>query len=584
MAESKANKKLEEEYDKEIDRIKKYLKKEEKWSGKSEDFYHWKTIFIMGNERVMKYFKKESMKLEEFDVDSEANLKKFLVIFRSTISIWREAGKGLVELLPKDIAQNALQQEKWKREEVMESVTVAEDQKQAIIDAIPETSEYPHPYTMFKYVCDQVESLTRTEKHSLKREFHALKCEGPTPQDFETFVGKIGLYSDKLASIDCTPDDDDKLTILLSGLPRKYNTLKNNLEHGEKTFTECVLALRCEFRDNQHDYEQRSEEKKDKEKSKRPKPKDENIMAVQEQERPRCFHCKAIGHTVDKCWIKNPDLKPKGSRDTTSHQTLNHYSNRHARGGFRYRSNVAECTTCKRRHPGKCHVEIYLEGQKNKKNNEHNEAKVLQEERNGDDNSDDEACQLQLRVMRSKESKQEKKQLNMVYQLDSAADIHVTGNEDLLDQVQDIEPKSIGGFSTDAPKDICSKKGSVKIHVRVGNLLKKVNISDVHYLPSVKRNVMLISLGQLANIGVRHDGDSRQGPNERDLTHKLMKDGEVIMEGIQRKGSTRTYLRINEDKQRVCATRVENQVPIELIPNNKPITSHRTKQSRTGLG
>ena len=44
-----------------------------------------------------------------------------------------------------------------------------------------------------------------------------------------------------------------------------------------------------------------------------PSKTDTNIGANPKKDRPKCSYCQKIGHNENKCWVKNPGLRPKGN-------------------------------------------------------------------------------------------------------------------------------------------------------------------------------------------------------------------------------------------------------------------------------
>ena len=590
MAEEKKNKALRDEYDTAMNRARKTMKKVEPWSGKKEDFYHWKTKFLMMERRTGRYFTEGSMNLEAMTVDNDAAMRKLTIVYEGESDMWREIGQSFLGLLPKQYAQMALQQPKLDRATVLHSVNVDHDHEDAANDLVPEMSDYPHPHIMFKFICKQMEEMTRSEKHSLIQELGKIKCKGLSVAHLEEFISKIIEICDRLAIIQLEPNEEYKLTTLLAGIPHKFGALKRLLEQNEKNWDECIELLRTEFRDNELEYTEykaRKEEAKDK----KSKAKDDNILAV-ELSSQECYKCGETGHYARECTHASSSRQNRG-------RGRNRGNNR-GRGQGRSQNDRQRCNICNHYHKGKCWYEDKEKAKKEQKANVlQSRSNQLESESSDDENDLNEnhapkppaqrGFVLSLSIMKQSQSQQISKKRR--YQADDAADVHATGDLSQLVDVKTIQPIDVGGFSTDAPRTVCTKVGRLDLIAIVGGETVEVSIENVHYLPTMKPYMTLISEGQMANRGTRRVGDARQSPYERDLVHKFMQGNDVVMEAIQKKGSARSYLQVYlastpHIKPTLLATRVqpEEQTSVGLVGNPGQVKTHSMKDSCVAFG
>ena len=91
--------------------------------------------------------------------------------------------------------------------------------------------------------------------------------------------------------------------------------------------------------------------------------------------------------------------------------------------------------------------------------------------------------------------------------LDSGSSRHLVNDLALLSDTVEVTDNCV---LADGSPMMTSVKGNVMLRIAIGNQLHDIQLTDVHYAPSLARNI--ISYGKLENKGcvLRHNGRQRQ--------------------------------------------------------------------------
>ena len=173
-------------------------------------------------------------------------------------------------------------------------------------------------------------------------------------------------------------------------------------------------------------------------------------------------------------------------------------------------------------------------------------------------------CPVAQTVLKSSVKKQ------MLPQLDSAADVHLSGERNLFVELQETaDVINIGGINTAAKSLRSALKGVIRLRVVVEGEVKFVRIEDVYYVAELYGTV--ISQGVFTKKGM----DVRVVGCQNGIcgTTSVLKNGKVVLEAFQEANSTRTYIRMapkTSDEAEVANQRGSNMV-CSVAPKTEPI-------------
>jgi hypothetical protein len=140
---------------------------------------------------------------------------------------------------------------------------------------------------LWKKLNGEYERNSRSSKISLRRQLYKVMGAGGTLEDI---VGQIDSLSGRLEFLGVSIDDDEKLAVLLSAVPAKFDAVSAVLELQDETEMTFVGAVQ-----KMKDFEGRYETRIDHEENR--------AFKVEKKERyqVKCFGCGEVGHYARDC-------------------------------------------------------------------------------------------------------------------------------------------------------------------------------------------------------------------------------------------------------------------------------------------
>ena len=135
---------------------------------------------------------------------------------------------------------------------------------------------------LWKKLNGEYERNTRSSKISLRRQLYKIMGAGGS---LDEIVGQIDVLSGRLEFLEVSVSDDEKLAVLLSSVPSKFDAVSAVLELQDETEMTFVGAVQ-----KMKDFEGRYEARVDHD--------DNRALKVEKKERGQvnCFSCGEAGH------------------------------------------------------------------------------------------------------------------------------------------------------------------------------------------------------------------------------------------------------------------------------------------------
>jgi gag-polypeptide of LTR copia-type len=168
-------------------------------------------------------------------------------------------------------------------------------------------------YEIWSAVCRKYEEATRANRTALRRHLQQLRYRDG--DDIDKYLNSFRKAASALTSIGAMMSDDNLTDMLLCSLPKSFDSLIETTEESDNkasfeiTCSRVIAKVRRE--------KLRLSEDGSAEASTAFYSRQDGNVAVESKsgrggqgDRPHCNHCGRLGHDVDRCWVKHPELKP----------------------------------------------------------------------------------------------------------------------------------------------------------------------------------------------------------------------------------------------------------------------------------
>ena len=504
---------------------------EPKFNGEASQFTLWKKIFTSSIKGYGVGGYLESPHLEEQTVENgkEHELKETI---EDHLAIMQTLRSVLIRLIPSFLAAQALALPGWTCKEALKKITFKDADKFKECKMNEELDSEAHVSVVFKFIRDQYEATTMAEKQALWNKLEALKLNG---NDFEDLYSRLLNLVSELRGTGQAVSEDKQYAVLINALPKSALSMVATLQAQEKTFLEAVKMLRVYFK-TQETWDTSNKVKEEQE------PSETTVLQMQRRpiartfSRKFCQQCGKSGHVKAQCWELHPELMssraPRFASPTTPRIT---------------------CDFCgKLGHlERQCRIKSICEQRKmkNKQYNEQEQVKAARQENVEEDDEDinDISC---VKIRQVKIVNFENQPQRSHIQLDSAADIHLSGIRESFIELSDLpETINIKGVNEDAPAMASKQAGIFVIPAVIDGKRTVVHLYDVKYVPTYQGTI--ISQGLLTQKGYDVITTGCKAATGEPGRVDIKKDGSVVLQGTQCVGSPRTYINVHMPSSKV---------------------------------
>lgn len=394
----------------------------------------------------------------------------------------------------------------------------------------------PHPYHCWKILLDTYERNTAVHKRLLRLKLTQVRMT----TDFRNYVAEIDHIVSQLAAMNVRVESEEKLGILLSGLPSSAAPACTVIDTDLKYSKDYVMA--CDYLRSYFDRQEASSSS-----SKRIEAVGTSVFQVvagvnkrwsdkQRQSLRRgkiiCRYCKRSGHIEKNCWKKTGDSKPgdSGSHNGSSDRWQDSKSMRsvigHAGGHNSVATRMFKCFRC--HQVGHKASDCW---QKDRK-----DGNMKQSSSSAVGHVDALSCHVVagkcgfVNISSDDRLNNANGSSRVPYSfiIDSGAEMHVCNDITLFTELSRLsEPLLLRGFQDHVEPMEITHVGTVLIIVAVGGEKRGVMLQHCAYVPGARVN--LVSASRVLQRGYNHRTIRVPGSQDWKWVVTDERDGRVIL-------------------------------------------------------
>ena len=248
-------------------------------------------------------------------MDSEQSSTKIDKLNKNNFHAWKQkikhllALKDLLDFIDEDPPASAgTELVAWQKKDIKAQAIIGLTLSDELLENVREVTSTKE---MWQKIRDVFERHTLLNKLAARRKFYtATKEESESALQFSNRIRQLAAT---LKSMNVTIDESEMAMALLNGLPEAYDPLISALDaiSGEE---ETLKFDHVKSRVMQE--EQRINIRVSQAATKADTAALLSTQRPPGRERPKCRHCKKLGHVEAKCWKKHPHLNPHKKTDT----------------------------------------------------------------------------------------------------------------------------------------------------------------------------------------------------------------------------------------------------------------------------
>ena len=501
-----------------------------KFDGDSSHFSLWMKMLEskMKSHGVSEYLESAHLKGFSDEVGNSDNDKKLVLKavndHRAVMNVLRDR---FLYLVPDSIKAKLFNQKPWQRSEAFAEVDFKDGLDEAAVlnewglDSVLDAQ--PHLSTMVAYMKVHYEANTPAQKQGLWRQLQEIKQKG---NDFESMLSELQTKASEINASGQEVPEHLLQSIMYSALPKSAVPMITQLNTQNVNMDNSITQLRSYFK-TQEAYANNG--KKKQENTSESKVLDFTSTPSKPNKGKYCTKCRLRGHTVGTCWRLHPELRPETKEEQ--------------HGGNAPFLRGVKCYYCNKmgHRQDTCKKKQYDARKPNSKK----KVRVVEVEDAAHDDAEDgnSPCVLQVRVSVAKDGSPPRhvQPIFKAIQLDSAADIHLSGDRSRFLSLQEMAPQEIYGVNEKKPALVATKQGAISFLATVNGKPKLRIVRDVKFVEGYPGTIL--SQGSLTKKGFSVVAEGCQGGRESNV---LIFDNnkKLVLEGFQRPESTRTYIKL----------------------------------------